>query len=174
MTLVFMISYHLYDIKYDITYDIMYDFICYIAYGIKHDIIYIWNLAKLQYRSQTTDIDIWTILNTKTSILTVSGLAWTSGTICNFDIEGLYFDIEVGMLRYWSTQKWRNIYIQGLYLDIEVPDIKESSILKFKFIYQYRRIFDIEVQIGAQQPRLVQGCWSQLLAAAQYSAHIAV
>jgi hypothetical protein len=70
----------------------------------------------------------------------------------------------------------RNTNIEGLYFDIEVPDIEESSISKFKFIYQYRRIFDIlvEVQIGALQPRLVQGCLSQLLAAVQYSAHIAV
>ena len=32
-------------------------------------------------------------------------LASISGTICNFDIEGQYFDIEFGMLRYRSTQK---------------------------------------------------------------------
>jgi hypothetical protein len=51
---------------------------------------YIWNLAKLQYRSKIPDIDIWMILNTKPLILKVSDLALISGMICN---SGFQVDI---------------------------------------------------------------------------------
>ncbi len=65
-----------------------------------------------------------------------SVLASISGTICNFDIESMYFDIEVGMLRYRSTQKWKNFDIEGRYFDIEAPDIEDSSISKLFLRYR--------------------------------------
>ncbi len=68
---------------------------------------YIWNLAKLWYWSQTPNINIWTV-----NILKVSGSALISGMICNFEIEGLYFYIKVGMPLYWSTQKFGKVYIK--------------------------------------------------------------
>ncbi len=40
MTLVVMISYHLYDIVYGIKTDIIYDIMCDIVYDIIYDIIY--------------------------------------------------------------------------------------------------------------------------------------
>ncbi len=107
----------------------------------------IWNLAKLKYRIKIPYIDIWTISNTKPSesISKFSGLALISGTICNFDIKGLYFNIEVGMLLYWSTQKCRNIDIKGpsilkyhisknlrYWSSNSYIDIEESSISKFE------------------------------------------
>ncbi len=60
-------------------------------------------LPSFDIEAKIPDIDIWTILNTKPSISKVSDLASISGTICNFDIKGLYFYIKVGMLRYRST-----------------------------------------------------------------------
>ncbi len=55
-------------------------------------------LPSFDIEAKIPDIDIWTISNTKPSISKVSVLALISGTICNYDIEGLYFDIKVGML----------------------------------------------------------------------------